>query len=45
MIQKIKPPIFQGGKGEEIYELFIFSHEILEAVGLVYSQHGRFIAL
>lgn len=42
---KIKPPQFQGGKGEDAYAFLTLIHEMLEAVGLVSFWGVRFVDL
>lgn len=41
----IKSLVIPGGKGEDAYELFTLSHEILEITSLLDPRGVRFIAL
>lgn len=43
--QKMKPPLFQGGKGEDAHEFMILCHEMLEVMGLADPLGVHFVAL
>lgn len=41
--QQMKPPQFQGGKGEDAYEFLTLCHEMLEVVCLADPHGVRFM--